>query len=138
MKLKFIEATNHAAGGFNWGKFGVGRFEPGEWAYRSLIADDSFVRPRSDSLLVGLGWDHAHIFVLDLATGEGAIFRHGGLAPADLNKHQIWVCPLFEPFLAWLYKQDVADLDGLPATVELDAPSSMHGYRRAGPEPRSR
>ena len=60
-----------------------------------------------------------HLVVLDLQTGEGAIFMPGGLAAADLDKHGIWVCPLFEPFLAWLYKQDLSDLDALPAVVEI-------------------
>jgi hypothetical protein len=45
--------------------------------------------------------------------------------------------PLFEPFLTWLYQQDLADLDKLPDFVEIDekiAPFSMAGYRRPGPE----
>jgi hypothetical protein len=75
-----------------------------------------------------------YIFVLDLQTGEGAMFRHGGFARADLNKHKIWVCPLFEPFLEWLYEQDVDVLSCLPDTVDLpNAPFELRGYRRAGP-----
>src|SRR6266702_1985984 len=56
-----------------------------------------------------------------LRTGEGAFFRvhRQGVASADLDKHQIWVCPMFEPFLNWLYKQDVSDLDQLPSLVDL-------------------
>lgn len=133
MKLKFIEATNRAAGGINWGKFAVGRFEPDEWSYRSAVrGDEVFGIPIANrSLLAERGWSEQHLLVLDLQTGEGSMFRHGGLAVADLNtKHQIWVCPLFEPFLTWLYQQDVTDLDKLPALVELEAPSSMSGYRR--------
>lgn len=74
-----------------------------------------------------------HLIVFDLQTGEErAFFLPGGLASADLNgKHQIWVCPMFEPFLAWLYKQDTSDLSALPALVNLgDVPISMRGYRR--------
>lgn len=133
MKLKFIEATNRVSGGSNWGKFGVGRFEDAEWAHPSQIRHDDFLGADMSrtSLLATRGWDRHHVFVLDLQTGEGAMFRHGGLASSDLNtKHQIWVCPLFEPFLTWLYQQDISDLDALPAIVELEAPSSMHGYRR--------
>ncbi len=133
MKLKFIEATNRTVGGINWGKFGVGQFESTEWAYTSQLREnDPFGMEISKlGLLEGRGWGQHHIFVIDLQTGEGAMFRHGGLASSDLNtKHQIWVCPLFEPFLTWLYRQDVSDLDALPGLVELDAPSSMHGYRR--------
>ena len=37
--------------------------------------------------------------VTDLQTGEGAIFRPGGLASYDLDKHQLWICVLFKDFL---------------------------------------
>jgi hypothetical protein len=124
MKTKFIEATN---GPQNWGKFMVGRFEKEEW-YRS-----SAVTERS-SLLRAVGWAPDSLLVLDLQTGEGAIFNPGGLASADLEKHRIWVCPLFEPFLTWLYEQDLADLDRLPAHVDLPrAEFAMQGHRRPGP-----
>jgi len=125
MQSKLIEATNVAVGGFNWGKFMVCRFTPDEWAYRSIIAEQP--------LLHTVGWDRQHLFVLDLQTGEGAMFRPGGLAPADLNKHRIWVCPMFEPFLKWLYKQDLSNLETLPPVVDIDDPvSALTGYRRAG------
>lgn len=124
MLVRIFEATNVDAGGFNYGKFLVGRFEE-EWEYRSLVSD----RP----LLSKLGWTAQHLLVLDLATGEGALFRHHGLASSDLHKHRVWVCPLFEPFLAWLYRQDVTDLTTLPALVQIEDPTSaMHGYRREG------
>lgn len=49
----------------------------------------------------------------------------------DLNeKHKIWVCPLYEPFLEWLYRQDVRDLGKLPDHVTLEAPAALWGYRR--------
>lgn len=124
MKLYPFEATN----GANWGKFAVGR--PGdEWKWRSQISDSG------GPLLRELGWDHGTIWVWDLQTGEGAMFRPGGYARADLNKHAIWVCPMFEPFLTWLYQQDLSDLEALPQLVELpDAPFEFHGYRRQGGE----
>jgi hypothetical protein len=119
----FVEATNGPA---NWGKFMVARFTPEEWRYPSSVSPNHF-------LLNAIGWDPKHVLVIDLQTGEGAIFRPGGFAPADLRKHKIWVCPLFEPFLAWLYKQDLADLTKLPPHIDLpNAPFAMHGYRRAG------
>lgn len=125
MKTKFIEVTNEKQ---NWGKFMVGRFTDEEWKYRSAI----------DTLLLipARGWDSRHILVLDLQTGEGAMFMPGGHAAADLHKHQVWVCPMFEPFLNWLYKQDLSDLDKLPPLVEFslkEAPFEMSGYRRPGP-----
>lgn len=122
MDLHFLEATN----GPNWGKFGVGRFTAEEWGYRTHMREGLEL-----PLLSGRGWSSDHLLVLDLQTGEGAIFRPGGSASSDLNdRHQIWVCPLFEPFLEWLYKQDTSDLSKLPALVDIEAPYAMHGHRR--------
>ena len=121
MQTHIIEATN----GFNWGKFLVGRFDK-EWSYRSRMSDSGL------PLLGEVGWTQGHLWVLDLQTGEGACFRLGGNAHADLNKHKIWVCPLFEPFLAWLYRQS-ASFEELPAVVELpEAEADFYGYRRPG------
>jgi len=117
----------HPEGRGNHGKFLVGRFTREEWARRSAV--DNFL------LLGGRGWSEDHILVLDLQTGEGAIFKPGGLARADLTKHRVWVCPLFEPFLEWLYQQDLTDLSKLPRLVEFpNAEFALHGYRRTGPE----
>lgn len=124
METKFIEVTSPSG---NWGKFALLRFDQ-EWSVPSQISECSF------SLLRNLGWTPEHIWVLDLQTGEGAFFRPGGLASADLGKHAIWVCPLYEGFLTWLYLQDLSDLDHLPEWVNLDAPFAMSGYRRPGPQ----
>jgi hypothetical protein len=132
VKSTIIEVTN----GFNWGKFLVARFDADEWEYRSQIdkmSNSTGILPIR--LLRSLGWGPDHFLFLDLQTGEGAMFRVGGLARADLNKHCVWVCPMAEPALAWLLRQDLSDLDALPALVELteaEAPSAMHGYRRPG------
>ena len=126
MKTKIIEARNAAVE--NWGKFAVGQFTD-EWSRRSVIPGAESLT----SLIWRLGWRSDNIWVLDLQTGEGAFFKPGGLASADLDKHAIWVCPLYEPFLAWLYQQDLSDLDHLPDLVDLDAPFEMSGYRRPGP-----
>ena len=99
----------------------LGRFTPEEWARHSEV---------TGALLSGRGWSAGHLLVLDLQTGEGAVFRHGGLAPADLKKHAIWVCPLFPYFLEWLYEQDVTDLSKLPGVVEIPhAEFSLAGRR---------
>jgi hypothetical protein len=88
-------------------------------------------------------FDHAYSYrsrvadiVFDLQTCEGTAFRPGGRAKYDLDKHKIWVCPLFEPFLEWLYKQPQHDdLTALPDTIDLpDVPFALSGYRRNGPE----
>lgn len=133
MKTCIIEATNHS----NWGKFLVGVWDKRERSHQSVISRSR--KNPARPLLAQLGWDLENtILVQDLATGEGALFSHGGVAKADLDKHQIWVCPLFEPFLTWLYEQPkeiVLELD-LPLVVELPhAPLELQGYRRTGVPP---
>lgn len=137
MRTHIIEVTN---GERNWGKFLLGEFTT-EWDRRSTVD------PLSRSPLLGqIGWgrDTGHMLVLDLQTGEGAVFRIGGVASADLQKHKVWVCPMFEPFLEWLYAYrnervalgDRTWWEGLPALVDLpDAPFAMSGYRRTGGQP---
>jgi hypothetical protein len=123
MIQKFIEVTN---GPNNWGKFMVARFGT-EYTYLSRIA--------AIPLLEGIGWDSRHIIVFDLQTCEGAAFLPGGKAKYDLEKHRIWVCPLFEPFREWLYKRQLDDVTALPDTLDLpDATSALAGYRRKGPQ----
>ena len=124
--MKTYVFEGHGSGG-NWGKFLVGVHDS-EWSWRSQI-DDS----RDSPLLGRIGWTREHIWVLDLQTCEGGAFRPGGYAKADLDKHRIWVCPLFEPFLTWLYLQDLSRIDELPQLVELDVPLEFAGYRRPGP-----
>lgn len=126
MKTKIIEVTN---GPRNHGKFMVGEFDVDERCYESVVD------PGRNLLRGVCGWGSGVLWVLDLQTGEGALFSHGGYAKADLDKHRVWVCPMFEPFLTWLYTQDIADIDELPEWVDLpDAPAAFHGYRRPGPE----
>lgn len=127
METRFFEVTN----GFNWGKFLVSRFDADEWARKARL-EEAEERP----LLVGRGWAGDHLFVMDLQTGEGALFRHGGSATYDVEaKHHIWVCPMFIPFLTWLYTQPVKDVMTLPRLIHLteaEAPSSMIGKRGDG------
>lgn len=125
MRTKIIEVSQDLETGFNHGKFMVMRPDH-EWGYHSRI--DPGV-----PLLFRCGWRYEHIWVLDLQTGEGACFRAGGMANYDLDKKRIWVCPMFEPFLWWLYSRDLDDLSLLPDVVELpNAPEMMRGYRRKG------
>jgi hypothetical protein len=129
VKLKFIEITNGPA---NWGKFAVATFTPEEWQQRAVID--------GHSIIAGRGWTDRHVWVLDLQTGEGAMFRPGGSAKHDLDKHAIWVCPMYQPMLEWLYsrvgdaKDVAAAIAALPDHVDLpDAPFALSGYRRPGP-----
>jgi hypothetical protein len=125
MKTRIVEAENVDAGGINWGKFMVGQFTDDEWARRSAV--DGY------PLVAGRGWRKQHLFVFDLQTGEGALFLPGGSPSADLNKHAIWVCPLFEPFLTWLYGRWEGSLDDLPHLVKIpSAAGGLSGYRRPG------
>ncbi len=124
-----VEVTDR----FNWGKFLVARFDEHEWARRSLVD--------GQPLLSGqCGWTPQHMLVVDLQTGEGAMFLPQGLAKADLEKHRVWVCPMFEVFLGWLYDhpEHWADILTLPALIELDPEqtrghNAMYGHRRPGP-----
>ncbi len=132
METRFVEA-HQGDGWSNWGKFAVSRFTPQELAYPSRMPGTP-----GWGLVRSQGWSGDHVQVFDLATGEGAMFRLGGLAPADLEKHQVWVCVLFEAFLDWLYRHYRADQAGwwdtLPAVVELPGvPFAFHGHRRPGP-----
>ncbi len=123
MESKFIEVTN---GTLNWGKFLLLRFDT-EWAQQSAVPGVN------SGLLRSIGWNHQLIYVLDMQTREGAAFVPGGCVKADLDKHRIWVCPMYEPFLEWLYKQPAGRLCDLPDHVDLpDAPFAMAGYRRKG------
>lgn len=115
----------------NWGKFMVA-IPDAEWNWRSQVTLEDGTLWTRRPLLSEVGWGPRHVWVMDLQTGEGAIFGHGGLASADLVKRRIWVCVLFEPFLTWLYKQDLSTLETLPQVVNLDAEFSFHGYRRPG------
>ena len=128
MQTHFIEATNGVA---NYGKFMLARFDPGEWLRPSALPGYE-----GGSMLAQRGWTDRHLWVCDLETGEGGFFLPGpGASPAaDLAKHGLWVCVIFDAFLAWLYRQDLTELAALPAYVDLpDAPADWRGYRRPGP-----
>jgi hypothetical protein len=132
MKTKIIEGVQSLETPGNWGKFLLGVPDE-EWRYESRV-DSAYSWP----LLGKVGWTIDHLWVLDLQTGEGAFFRPGGSAHADLDKHRVWVCPLFEPFLEWLYdryrENPRLDIGDLPDVAELpDAPFALSGYRRPGP-----
>lgn len=136
MELKFVEAISDEG---NWGKFAVGRHETSEWREREAIRPDDLPEgATTPGLLRGRGWGPEHVWILDLQTGEGAMFRPGGHARADLSKRQIWVCPLFEPFLVAFYEhvrrfQDLGWWEQLPRVMRLTGvPLQLRGYRRRG------
>lgn len=140
MRTQIVEATN--ARGV-WGRFLVGRIAD-EWGRVSQVSDTPM------SLLAEAGYEATAMLVVDLDTGNGAVFtppeRRGDFTDAqwvnvaritarfDLNtNHQIQVSALFESFLAWLYVLEIqgpSEFDALPDHIELDAPSVVRGYRR--------
>lgn len=131
MQTRIVEVTNN---NLNWGKFLVGVLDV-EWERKALIEGKPSDRP----LLRILGWDFQFVWVLDLQTGEGAYFRVGigSNAKADLDNHRIWVCPMFEPFLIWLYANWKGKLELLPETLNLPEAVkdfALSGYRRPGPD----
>src|SRR5688500_5060264 len=99
METKFVEVTN---GEQNWGKFLLLRFDT-EWEYLSALPcfdeGPELVTGRRPRLLSSIGWSRDQVWVLDLQTCEGVAVSPGGSAAADLEKHRVWVCPMFEPFL---------------------------------------
>jgi hypothetical protein len=67
------------------------------------------------------GADPGAVFVLDLQTGQGAVFNPttSSSPDYDLDQANIWVCPLFRDFFRWLYTQDLADVTQLPNFIDL-------------------
>ena len=125
MRTHFIEASN---GPQNYGKFMLQQFTVEENTMRSQLPGWEHQTLRN-----ACGWSSTSIWVLDLQTGEGARFEGHGVARYDLSQHKIWVCPLFEPFLTWLYDQDLQDITKLPRHIDLpEAPAAFRGYRRPG------
>lgn len=127
MYTHFIEATN----GGNHGKFMLARFTAEEAATTSCLPG-----LEGQSIFFNRGGRRkmtpGRTLVMDLQTGEGAEFslKGGGLPPAEEAKwalretHRIWVCPLFEPFLCWLFEQGADQpLGALPRFVELGVPA---------------
>jgi hypothetical protein len=139
---RFVEAAQGARG-MNHGKFLLARLTPGE--QRTPTALPGYEDQHLPLMTFG-GLRRFHrefTLVLDLQTGEGATFTLDGTADNatyDLERHKIWICPLYEPFLRWLYDQrqwarGAGNLSDVPAYVELpDAPGAFAGRRRPGPE----
>lgn len=116
MKSWFFEATNQVL----WGKFMVGEFDSDDWSATSGV-------DLGRRLLRGRGWGMEHRLVLDLQTGQGAVFcvRALGAAEVDVNEAKIWVCPMFRPFLQWLYEHADVPLEALPRVVEFPNPAGV-------------
>jgi hypothetical protein len=129
MISKLIEATNQ----FNWGKFLVATFSPEEWAQKARVGYEGEDGP---PLLRACGWGRDVFWMLDCQTGEGAIFHKPSNPVYDLNqKHQIWVCPMYEPTLMKIAKLEWQTPLDLPDVIELTDEetrdhSALYGFRR--------
>jgi hypothetical protein len=120
MITQFIEASQPEH--VNWGKFLLARFDEAEGEIESML-------PGFKGNIFRTGGQRTMnpntTLVVDLQTGEGAAFSldGNGSATYDLNEHKIWVCPMYEPFLCWLYMQHLGngkgDIRSLPRYVEL-------------------
>lgn len=117
MISRFIEAS-HGDGG-NYGKFIVLRFDKRESQIKTRLPGHT-----GHPLFTFAGARKLNpktTFVFDLQTGEGAAFYIGdkGGARIALSQRDIWVCPLYLPFLNWLWGQDMSDITKLPRYVDL-------------------
>jgi hypothetical protein len=127
MKTKIVEVCQPELR--NWGKFMVAQFDEAETSHISAVTHSPFL------VEVGYGGDiRRWLWVFDLQTGEGAIFPvlNRGSVRHDLDKHKIWVCLLYEPFIGWLYQNYDGDIDKIPNYLEINAPDGLYGYRRPG------
>lgn len=137
MQAKIIEASQGEKG-LNWGKFLVSRLPDAAYDYSSQLPGCEGIEGADRPLLRRIGFPARAIRVDDLQTHEGVFFIDATDDPdrfvCQLEKHKIWVCPMYAPFLAWLGRQPLEDLDALPGFVALpDAPGEIYGYRRKGP-----
>jgi hypothetical protein len=131
LSAAFVEVSQDPGGqhgGGNYGKFMVARFSDEAWSYAAAIGGGTLLRQEA--------WCPHHVLVLDVATGEGGLFPLVGIAQDDLKKRKIHVCPLFPPFLDWLYAEHRRtgrlDVTALPAVVALPDAPDIGPYRRPG------
>lgn len=139
MELKFVEAGQAPEGGGNWGKFAVAR-----WSTLEMREPTRFPGCEGQFITGLTGSPFDHIWLLDIQAGEGALFSINNPIPVDvphqLNEKQIYICPMFEPFMTWLWEHirshqgtNLDWFDELPRVVVLpEAPFDLYGYRRRG------
>lgn len=126
MNTRVVEVQAEGSG--NWGAFHLWQFREPDIARRSEIHPESTVwgALRPPTL--------RDIVIWDLRTREGAMFDMTAELVPQLYRHQIHVCVLFEPFLAWLQAfLRSGRFDELPAVVTLPAtaapPTEILGWR---------
>ena len=134
MDTRFIEASN----GVNYGKFMVARFDMEETLRKTAMPEA--VGTESFFSYAGLRrMTPERTLVMDLQTGEGAEFSlRGGrqeAAWALRERHpKLWVCPLFPPFLGWLFdfvqtqpdpRRHELDLESIPNFIDLTGKDAL-------------
>ena len=134
MEQVFVEVSDEA----NWAKILLMKFGSEDLLVRSKVSGDFLLKSVDNNRRVKTGTNAEKVFVLDLQTEEGAFFfpRKEGNAKDDLESHEIWVCPLYLPFLIWLYANMPKELKEIPKLVEFPKSTHVHyqGWRRPGPE----
>jgi hypothetical protein len=133
MNTRLVEVTDGAF----YGKFLVAQFDEAEWRHEAEVFKESIHRPVPYALLDVCGWSRDHLLVLDLETGNGTIFRPGGHLAHDMEKRQMgYVCPLYRPFLGWLYEHAARTggiaLDDIPAILHMGPFMTLHARESPG------
>lgn len=127
MDTRFIEASTY----INHGKFMVARFD-----HEERLATTALPGMEGQPLFMNSGGlrrlNPDRTLVVDLQTGEGAEFSlSGGRQEAKWaleQKHpRLWICPLFAPFLGWLFDFNI---DGLVPLTDLPRHIDLNGKDR--------
>jgi hypothetical protein len=134
VKSKFLEVTNKA----NWAKLQLLQWEPSDLARPSLVQKGKVLLNAVQVRRGDAADPLTAVFVRDLQTQEGCEFYPSPEADCktQLDMHRVWVCPLFYPFVSWLFANYQGDVTSLPDLVELadSKKQEYQGYRRPGEE----
>lgn len=134
MRRQFIEVSDD----MNWGKMELQQLEPSDMEVMSLVKAGAPLLTAIETQRRSSADPLKQVRIWDLQTGEGAVFTpaRGEDPKAQLDQHRVWVCPLFLPFVRWLFRQDCTDITALPRLVEFPEGDVCHlqGYRRGGPD----
>lgn len=133
MKVKFIECEDK----LNWGKFQLLQWEPSDMQRQSKVREGTPLLMAVEGQRVAGNDPLKAVFVRDLQTEEGATLHPAKEVDPkpQLDRHRVWVCPLFLPFARWLFANWEGDVATLPDIVELSGEVlHLQGYRRPGEE----
>lgn len=124
MKTKVIEVEEPVPG--FWCKFMIGVFTD-EWGHRPVVDAPEY---EATSLLRQLGWSRDHYLILDLESGQGAIFHRGSHPEWDERTKGLSRNPMLVPLWKWLQTQDLDRIQDFPDKVTLEGPMSRERQKR--------